>query len=105
MQEKIKTFIRFSLASRKYLLGESCFNKKAKLVLIANDASPRSKKMYEDKLSYLNIKFLEVCSKEELGSLLGKSEISAFGFTDSHMAQAIVKEIKEDENNGKKLKE
>jgi ribosomal protein L7Ae-like RNA K-turn-binding protein len=104
MLEKIKTFIRFSLASRKYLLGESCISPKAKLVLIANDASPRSKKFYEDKLSHLKIKYLEVCSKEELGSLLGKSEISAFGFTDINMAQAIVKEIKkEDENNGKKL--
>ena len=55
-----------------------------------------TKKKYIDKLSYNQIPYIEYGTKEELGSLLNKNEISLFAITDVNIAKQIKKLVKED---------
>lgn len=104
MKEKIISMINFAIRARKYSLGESVISLsrggKIKLALIAKDCSSTTKKMYYDKLNFNHVHILEYMTKSEIGSLLGKKEISVIGFTDINMAKQIIKLIKEDETNG-----
>lgn len=104
MLEKVKTMINFAIRGRKYTLGENVItsgkNRKVKLALLANDASEATKKKYLDKLSYYQIPYVIYGSKEELGNLLHKDEISLIGILDINIAKQIKKLIKEDETNG-----
>ena len=100
MQEKIKNMIRFAIRARKYALGETIISTCSKgtaikLVLIASDASEASKKKYCDKLTYYKINYVIYSTKNELGDLLNKNEISAFAIKDANIAKQVYKLIKE----------
>lgn len=104
MQEKIKGMINFAIRARKFTLGENVItyskNHKVKLALLAFNASEATKKKYRDKLNYYQVSYVEYGTKEELGSLLNKNEISILAITDINIAKQIRKLIKEDETNG-----
>lgn len=104
MQEKIKAMINFAIRARKYTIGENVItigkNNKVKLALLALDASEATQKKYRDKLNYYQIPYLMYGTKEELGNLLNKREISLLAVTDVNIAKQIKKLIKEDETDG-----
>ncbi|MBO4897994.1 MAG: ribosomal L7Ae/L30e/S12e/Gadd45 family protein [Clostridia bacterium] len=62
---------------------------KIKLAVMASDASERTKKLMQNKCKSFSVPLLEFSTKEELGSVLGKSDISALGVTDRNFAKAI----------------
>lgn len=98
MQEKVKSMLGFAIRGKKFSIGESVlFRKnKIKLVLLAEDTSSSTKKKYLDKLSYYQIPYIEYGTKNELGELLRKNEISIFAIEDSNIAKQVIKLIKEE---------
>lgn len=65
-------------------------NKNAKLVVIAEDASPNTKKQFLDKCDYYEIPSYIVFSKAEISKAIGK-ERTVCAFTDNGFAQSFKK--------------
>ena len=68
-------------------------SKKAKLVLLATDASSRTKKEYLYLVQVNNISMIEVSTKIELGRAIGKSPRAAVAIIDDGFAKVIDKLI------------
>ncbi len=64
---------------------------KARLVLLAADASENSKKKFRDKAAFRSLPCLELDSKEELGRTIGKQERTCAVVLDAGFAAAIQK--------------
>ncbi len=96
MREKIYSFLGFAARARKLVWGKERLRdyikapKKVKLVVIAEDASERTK--YDIKLRCKNTgtEFLVIFTKKELGKLLGKDEISAVGVEDENIIKGVL---------------
>ena len=64
---------------------------KAKAVILAADASDRTKKLMRNKCASFETPLFEVeAGCEELGKKLGKSGISVLGISDINFAKAII---------------
>ena len=63
---------------------------KAKLVLLACDASENTKKQIQDKCSFYDVPLFFHLTKTALGRLVGKEERSAIAVTEEGFAQAII---------------
>ena len=64
---------------------------KAKLVLLAQDASDNTKKRLRDKCTYYQVPIYLYSDKNALGKMIGKEERSAAAVTDDGFAEAIKK--------------
>ncbi len=62
---------------------------KARLVIMAGDASDGTKKLLRNKCKSFSVPLFEYSTKAELGKSLGKSDISALGVSDRNFAKAI----------------
>ena len=66
---------------------------KAKLVLVASDASDNTIKKYTDKCSYYKVDIKVVSTKEELGMLTGTSIRAVVAIVDENMANTLKSKI------------
>lgn len=66
---------------------------KAKLVLVASDASDNTIKKYTDKCSYYRVDIKVVSTKEELGMLTGTSIRAVVAIVDENMANTLKSKI------------
>lgn len=64
---------------------------KAKLVVVAADASPRTQKKFRDKCSHYQIPLVECGSRYELGASIGKKERVIVAVNDPGFAAMIAK--------------
>ena len=64
-----------------------------RLLVIADNASDRTKKTYHDMAAYRKIPIQTYGSKEALGQMLGKAERAAVAVIDEKMAAAVAKKI------------
>jgi ribosomal protein L7Ae-like RNA K-turn-binding protein len=62
---------------------------KARLVLVAGDASDNTKKSYRDLSSYYQVACYEGLSKDEFGHATGKPPRAALAVTDAGFAKAV----------------
>jgi len=62
---------------------------KAKLVMIAADASDNTKKSYRDLAAYYRVAYHEALSKDELGHATGRPSRAALAVTDAGFGRAI----------------
>ncbi|MDR0879317.1 MAG: ribosomal L7Ae/L30e/S12e/Gadd45 family protein [Clostridioides sp.] len=62
---------------------------KLKLVIIAEDASDNTKKLFKDKSSYRQIPYVICMSKNEIGLMIGKSPRAVMGIKDRGFADKI----------------
>lgn len=67
----------------------------AQLVLVAEDASDNTKKLFRDKCSFYRIPFCVIGSKEELGAATGKEYRASIAILDEGFANAVQKRINE----------
>jgi ribosomal protein L7Ae-like RNA K-turn-binding protein len=79
MNEKWSQLLGLASRARKLTTGEELVvkeirNKKAKLVLLAEDGSENTKKKISDKCHYYHIPFRMVSDRYHLGKAIGKSE-------------------------------
>ena len=65
----------------------------AMLVIVAEDASANTKKLFHDKCSYYEVPVYEYGTKEELGWAIGRNLRSSIGVCDAGLANAIIKQV------------
>ena len=69
----------------------------AMLVIIAEDASDNTRKLFTDKCSYYEVPVYGYGTKEGLGRAIGKDLRSSVGVCDAGLADAIIKRLEEKE--------
>lgn len=75
---------------------ESIRNNKAKLVIVASDASDNTKKRIFDKSKFYNVPCYELCDSFTLSKSLGMISRMYAAVNDDNFAQLIIKKIKEE---------
>lgn len=96
MKDKILNFVGLAMKAGRVVSGEfsvekSIQSRKAKLVIVAEDASDNSRKKFEDKCKYYNIPMLIYSTKEDLGMSIGKGMRSSIALTEDGFKNAILK--------------
>lgn len=81
------------LVSGEFLTSAAIKDKKAKLVIIAEDASENTKKNIKDSCAFYKIDFKEYGHMEELGRFTGSSYRAVIAVCDEGFARAISEKI------------
>ena len=63
------------------------------LVVVAEDASENTKKLFSDKCSFYNVPIITLGTKEELGHSIGKEFRASLAVLDEGFASAVMKKI------------
>lgn len=98
MKNKVFSMIGLATRAGKLVSGEFSTEKAVKtgtacLVIVAEDASDNTKKLFTDKTAYYNVPLRLYGTKEELGSAMGKEFRASIAVTDSGFAAQILKHI------------
>ena len=93
---KILNLIGLAMRAAKVVSGEFSTEKlikenKAKLVIVATDASDNTKKLFMNKCVYKKIPIYIYSDKLSLGHAIGKEYRASLGISDANFAQAIKK--------------
>ena len=82
-----------NLVSGEFQTVESVKTGSAMLVIIAEDASGNTKKLFKDKCSFYEVPVYEFGTKESLGRAIGKDIRSSLAVCDAGLADAIIKQL------------
>ena len=82
-------------ASGEFAVMSAIRSGKARLLVLACDASEASKKTYISKAAYYRVPVMEYGTKESLGRFCGKEERASVVILDQGLADAIRKRIEE----------
>lgn len=96
MIDKLISMISMCQKSGKLLSGEeNCENsirsKKAKIIIVANDASDNTKKKFRNSSEYYHIPLYLFMTKEELGKITGKKIRAVLTVNDESFSKQIIK--------------
>jgi len=83
-----------NVGSGEFQTLEAVRTGKAGLVIVAEDASDNTKKLFHDKCSYYEVPIYEYGTKAELGRALGKDLRSSLAVYDMGLATSIIKLLK-----------
>ena len=94
MQDKILSMVGMATKAGKTQSGEflaeaAVKERKAKLVIVATDASDNTKKLFHDKCSFYHVPIFEYATKDELGKRAGKASRATIAIIDSGFAGRI----------------
>lgn len=97
-QNKIYALLGLAARGRNIVSGEfqtesAVKGRTAELVLVAEDASDNTKKLFRDKCSYYEIPIYTYGTKDELGHAIGKVPRSSVALTDKGLAEAVRKHL------------
>lgn len=84
------------LVSGEFAVKQAVLGEEAKLVLITQDASANTIKLFKDKCSYRNIPYIQWGDRSILGKMLGKETRVVVGILDDKLAEKIATMIKSD---------
>ena len=84
-----------NLVSGEYQTLEAVKKGSAMLVIVAEDASDNTKKLFSDKCSFYKVPIFRYGTKENLGRAVGKDMRSSVGICYEGLAEAIIKLIEE----------
>ena len=84
-----------NLVSGEFQTLEAIKKGSAMLVIIAEDASDNTRKLFEDKCSFYRVPVIEYGTKEDLGRAIGKDMRSSVGVCDAGLADAVIKQLDE----------
>jgi ribosomal protein L7Ae-like RNA K-turn-binding protein len=79
--------------SGEFQTEEAIKRGKAKVVVLATDASENTKKHFKDMCEYRKIPYVELTEKEELGRRIGRSFRASLAITDQGLADAFLKAL------------
>ena len=101
-QNKVLSLLGIAMRGRNLVSGEfqtleAIKKGSAMLVVIAEDASDNTKKLFADKCSYYGVRQVCFGTKEGLGRAIGKDFRSSLGVCDAGLAEAIVKQLGEEQ--------
>ena len=83
------------LASGEFQTETAVKSGTACLVVVAEDASDNTKKLFQDKCSFYKVPVIVLGSKEELGKAIGKEYRASLAILDAGFAEAVMKKINE----------
>jgi len=93
----------FGLAARAGRLASGEFQTEtavkagnAFLVIVAEDASDNTKKLFQDKCSFYKVPVITLGTKEELGHAIGKEFRASLAILDEGFANAIIKKMNQE---------
>lgn len=97
-RQKFLSLLGLAMKARKIVSGELAVENavrsgKAKLVIIAKDASASTQKNYRDMTSYYNIPLCEGLTKNDLGLAIGKASRASIAVIDDGFSKIIVKTL------------
>lgn len=97
-RDKVLSLIGLATKAGKIVSGEFSVEKAVKLnqaflVLVAQDASDNSKKMFQNMCDYRNVPIVFYGTKESLGQTMGKQIRVSVAFLDEGFANAVRKQI------------
>lgn len=97
-QNKVLSLLGLAIRGRNLVSGEfqtetAVKSGDALLVIVAQDASANTKKLFHDKCSYYEVPIEEYSTKIELGRAIGKDLRSSLAICDAGLVNAIQKEI------------
>ena len=81
------------VVSGEYQTLEAVKKKKALLVLVSEDASDNTRKLFFDKCAFYNVPVEQYGNKEDLGRAIGKDLRSSLAVCDAGLAAAIKKQL------------
>lgn len=98
MKDKVLLLISLATKAGKTVSGEFAVEKavkkrKALVVIVSDEASMRSKKMYSDMCSFYKVPLYFYGKKEELGQFTGKTFRVCVGILDEGFKNSIVKQL------------
>ena len=82
-----------NLVSGEFAAREAVRKKTAALIIVANDASDNTKKMFENQCKHYQVPFYCWGLKEELGHAIGKEFRASIAVTDQGFAEALLKQL------------
>ena len=85
-----------AVMSGSFLVEQALRKRKARLVLVAEDASENTKKQIMDLWRHRPVPLALAGEKEELGHALGQGERSCLAVTDENLAAAVRKKLEEE---------
>ena len=93
-KQKIYSYIGLAMRAGQVVSGDDTTLKELKkgkisLVIVADDASENTKKLFKDKSSYRKINQIYFSTKVELGLVIGKSPRAVIGIKDKSLASKI----------------
>lgn len=99
MQNKILSLIGIATKAGKTVSGEFSVEKavkegKAVMVIVAEEASDNTKKMFTNMCKYYEVPLYIYGTKEELGRAMGKQMRASMAITDEGLGRALEKQIK-----------
>lgn len=99
VKKKVFSYIGLATKSGKIASGEFSTEKavkegKASLVIVADDASNNTKKMFTNMCTYYQVPIYFFGEKTELGHAMGKEFRASLAITDKGLADAIEKQLK-----------
>lgn len=87
------------LTSGEFSTEKSIKEGKAKLVLLAEDASENTKKKFKNMCDFRQVPITVFGEKDRLGHAMGKESRASLSINDQGMAQAVLKHMKESRDN------
>ena len=99
-QNKIYSLLGIAMRGRNLVSGEfqtleAIKKGSAMLVIIAEDASENTRKLFSDKCSFYEVPVIQYGTKEGLGRAIGKDMRSSVGVCDAGLADAVIKQLDE----------
>ena len=104
-QNKVYSLLGIAMRGRNLVSGEfqtmeAIKTGSAMLVIIAEDASDNTTKQFTDKTTFYEIPLFRYGTKEDLGRAIGKDLRSSVGVCDAGLADAIIKQLEEEQKEG-----
>ena len=78
------------LSTGEIAVESSIKNRKANIVILANNASSNTSKKFENSAKFYNIKLIRYSVKEELGRAIGKAERSVLAVCNEGFANKLI---------------
>ncbi|AKL95434.1 ribosomal protein L7Ae/L30e/S12e/gadd45 [Clostridium aceticum] len=94
MKSKVSNLLGLAMRAGKIVSGEETCKKELKrslyLVIVAEDASDNTKKVFSDKCSYYHVPLKFMGTKDELGHCIGKTSRATIGIKDKKFATTLL---------------
>lgn len=100
MTDRVLSMLGLCARARKVVSGEFSTEKavkegKAWLVIVAEDASDNTKKLFKNKCEFYEVPFFTYSDKDTLGHSIGNEMRASLAVTDEGLATEIMKRLQE----------
>jgi ribosomal protein L7Ae-like RNA K-turn-binding protein len=87
------------VASGEFATDKSVKMGKASLVIVSEDASDNTKKMFSNMCEFYKVPIFYYGTKDEIGHSIGKAMRSSLAITDENFANSLIKHLKQSVNS------